>query len=156
LYDVGAGQEQKRIYSYIEVPVGQGKYYWIDYNHDEVQQANEFELAVYPEQKKFIRILVPTNEYVRVNYMQVNQTLSFDPMNYFIHKKINTSWSKFASKFSNQFALQVQNRVLADEGLDAYWPVTTHLEDSSIINTNTIINNSFFFNRASSKWGIDY
>src|SRR5690606_6588447 len=67
LYEAGSGQEQKRAYTYIEVPAGQGMYMWNDYNEDGLQQANEFELALYPDQKLYIRILTPTNESVRAN-----------------------------------------------------------------------------------------
>jgi hypothetical protein len=155
LYETGAGQEQKRTYTYVEVPAGQGFYYWVDYNADGVQQANEFEIGLYPDQKKFVRVFTPTNEYVRVNYVTFNQSISFDPAVFFNPIGIRP-WQKFVSRFSDQGSLQITNRLAGVSAGEAVNPFTPALRDDHIIIAGTSVSNTAFFNRSSTIWGLDY
>ncbi len=155
LYETGAGQEQKRSYTYVEVPAGQGVYTWVDYNGDGVQQPNEFEIAVYPDQKKFIRIFTPTNEYVRVNYVNFNQSISLEPSLLF-NAGTTKAWQKFVSRFSDQGSLQITNRLTGVPAGEAINPFIPALRDDRIIIAATSLSNTAFFNRSSTVWGLDY
>ncbi len=155
LYETGAGQEQKRSYTYVEVPAGQGVYTWVDYNADGVQQPNEFEIAIYPDQKKFIRIFTPTNDYVRVNYVNFNQSVSLEPALYFSATKAK-QWQKFVSRFSDQGSLQITNRLTGVDAVAAINPFIPALRDDRIIIAATSLSNTAFFNRSSTVWGLDY
>ncbi|MBS1589233.1 MAG: hypothetical protein JST52_06425 [Bacteroidetes bacterium] len=155
LYEFGSGQEQKRSYTFVEVPAGQGLYMWVDYNHDGVQQANEFEIAIYPDQKKYIKVFTPTNEYVKVNYVNFNGTISLEPSYLWQGKKLS-SLQKIISRFSSQTSLQISNKLLAAEGIRAYNPLLPTQNDTTIILTNSSLSSSAYFNRSSAVWGIDY
>ena len=155
LYETGAGQEQKRTFTYVEVPAGQGIYTWVDYNSNGVQEANEFEIALYPDQKKFIRIFTPTNEYVRVNYVTFNQSLSLEPSAYFGPAALK-GWKKFVGRFSDQGSLQITNRLTNTSGTEAINPFIPALRDDRIIIAATSLSNTAFFNRSSTAYGLDY
>lgn len=157
LYDFGTGQEQKRQFTFVEVPAGQGTHMWIDYNKDSVQQANEFEIAVYPDQKRFIKVITPTNEYVKVNFATLNLSFQLMPESIWRAKKDEKKkWQRFASRFSDQFNLQVDNRVLNTEGLRVFNPLITKFTDTAVVSTTATLINTFYFNRSSTKWGVDY
>jgi len=155
LYELGSGQEQKQSYTFVEVPAGQGIYYWIDYNGDGVQQANEFEVALYPDQKKFIKVPTLTNEYVRVHYMRLSQSIFLEPGNLW-KAGSRKKWQSFLARFSNQASIQLNNRLLASAGIGVYNPFLSTLEDEAIISTQNILSNTLYFNRSSAVAGIDY
>jgi hypothetical protein len=153
LYEVGAGQEQKRDYAYLEVPAGTGQYAWIDYNNDGVQQLNEFELAAFPDQAKFIRIFTPTNQFVKANYITLNYSFNFNPKILFTHSGMN-DMEKFISKFNFLTSLQINKKSISS-GHFEFNPFKYGVNDTALITSGDVWVNTISYNRFSSKWGID-
>lgn len=153
LYDLGAGQEQKRDFVFLEVPAGQGEYAWFDYNEDGVQQLNEFEIAVFQDQARYIRIFTPTNEFVKAAFNSFNYSLSLNPAA--LIDPVNAgAWGKFLSRINVQSSLQLFRKQLSD-GISHFNPFENSLNDSSLISLTSVWVNSFAFNRSSSSWGFD-
>jgi hypothetical protein len=153
LYEVGAGQEQKRDFAYLEVPAGTGQYAWIDYNSDGVQQLNEFELAAFPDQAKFIRILTPTNEFVKANYVTLNYSLSLNPRA-ILNAADLKGFQKLISRFNFITSLQINKKSIA-KGSFEFNPFKYGVADTALITLSTVLLNTISFNRFSSQWGID-
>ncbi|MBC7949552.1 MAG: hypothetical protein H7Y42_16820 [Chitinophagaceae bacterium] len=153
LYEVGAGQEQRRDFAYLEVPAGTGQYAWIDYNNDGVQQLNEFELAAFPDQAKFIRIFTPTNQFIKANYVTFNYSISLNPRALLNSADIK-GFAKFVSKFNIISALQINKKSVA-KGSFEFNPFKYGVNDTALITLNTVLLNTVSFNRFSSIWGID-
>lgn len=151
-YELGAGQEQKRQFTYIEVPAGQGYYMWVDYNQDGVPQLDEFEIAVFQDQKRWVRILTPTNEFIKANYVQFNYNVVINPQR--IVKENAGNFLKFLKRFSTSSALQINKKEIS-QGHFVFNPFAKPFSDSALISLNSFLSNSIYFNRTSPVWGAD-
>ena len=153
LYEVGAGQEQRRDFAYLEVPAGTGQYAWNDYNSDGVQQLNEFELAAFPDQAKFIRVFTPTNDFTKANYITFNYTLTINPRS-LLNKADLKGMRKLLSRLNLTTSLQINKKSRA-KGDFEFNPFKYDVTDTALITLNTTFLNTLSFNRTSNKWGID-
>ncbi|MDB5205876.1 MAG: hypothetical protein JWR72_951 [Flavisolibacter sp.] len=153
LYELGTGQEQRRDYAYLEVPAGQGEFTWIDANNDGIQQINEFEIALFPDQAKFIRIFTPTNQFTKANYTTFNYRIDLNPRAVINPSKAG-SFLKFVARFSLQSSLQKSKKSIA-KGDFEFNPFKFSILDTALLTNITALLNSVSFNRFSGKWGID-
>jgi hypothetical protein len=155
LYELGSGQEPKREFTYVKVVAGQGQYVWRDYNKDSVEQLNEFELAIFPDEKLYIRIFTPTNQYVKAKYAVYNQSVSINPKTILNQAKL-TGIRKLISVFYLQSAIQLNNRFIGRQGIAQYNPFIEYKDDTLLLNNTSTIINSVFINRFNNNWGLDY
>ena len=153
LYEIGAGQEQRRDFAYLEVPAGTGQYAWIDYNNDGVQQLNEFEVAAFADQAKFIRIFTPTNEFIKANFITFNYSFSINPRSVLTAPDLN-GIKKILSRVNLVTSFQTNKKSIA-KGTFELNPFKYNVNDTALVTLNTSILNTFSFNRYNSKWGVD-
>jgi hypothetical protein len=153
LYEVGPGQEQKKDFTFVEVPAGQGQYIWIDYDSNGIQSLNEFEVAQFQDQAKYIRVFTPTNEFIKANYNTFNYSLGINPRTAIdIYKA--TGGKKLLSNINFQSSLQLFKKEIA-EGIIQLNPFSNALNDTALVSLNSVLINSFSYNRFSTRWGID-
>lgn len=152
-YEIGSGLERRQEFIYIEDPTGQGPYTWIDYNEDGIKDLNEFELARPEDGDRYIRVSSPTDNYERAYTNQYSQSLNLNPMSIWGNEE---GIKKVISKFSNQMAFRVQRKTRREDGANRYNPFVEAIGDSALISQSSSLRNTFFFNRTSSKFGVDY
>jgi hypothetical protein len=153
LIETGSGQEQKRDFAFLEVPAGQGEYYWIDYNNNAVQELNEFELAQFPDQRKFIKIFIPTNEFTKANFSNFNYGIVINPKAAML-KPNYKGIKKIISKLYLQSSLQIAKKEQSASVININ-PFKYSVDNASLISLNYVFSNSLSFNKFSTRWGFD-
>ncbi|MBU2652109.1 MAG: hypothetical protein KKA81_14360 [Bacteroidetes bacterium] len=154
-YEVGSGLEEKKEFSYLKVPPGEGIYTWIDYNGDGIQQLNEFEVAPFKDEATYIRIYSPSNEFVKAYYNQFSETILLNPAAIWINQK---GLKKFLARFSNQLAYRIEHKTSENEPNKAYNPFVSrkNFEDSTLLTLISSFRNTVYFNRINPDFGLDY
>ena len=153
LYEVGAGQEQRRDFAYLEVPAGTGQYAWIDYDNDGIQQLNEFELAAFPDQARFIRVFTPTNQFIKANFITFNYSVQINPRA-LLNRSDLAGFTRLLSRINLASSLQTSKKSIA-RGDFEFNPFKYGVNDTALVVMGNTLLNTFSYNRFSSKWGFD-
>lgn len=152
-YEAGSGLESRKEFSYLEVQPGQGIYSWNDYNNNGIKELNEFELAAFPDQARYIRVFIPTTDFIKVYSNQFSQSLMLKaPSKWQKEKGIK----KLIARISAQSALKIDGRSQTEDEVKAFNPFTYGIEDPDLISFNQALRNSLFFNRSQGKVGLEF
>lgn len=78
-YELSTGQEAFRDIRYVKVNQGYGTYSWIDYNNNNIEEYDEFEVSHFSDTADYMKISFPTNDYFDVKNTRIYQQLQFKP-----------------------------------------------------------------------------
>ena len=151
--NVGTGREQRREYTYLEVQAGRGFYVWNDYNENGIKELNEFEESIFQDQANFIRIITPTNEFVKSNTNDFNQTLKVQGPKSWSQKR---GLRKFLYRFSTNSAWRISRKNTKNDFFALVNPFDNNIESENLIYTKFFTKHTLFFNRLSAKYSIEY
>jgi len=147
-YGLGSGVEPQREFQYVKVADGMGIYKWTDYNGDEIEQLDEFEVAEFIDQANYIRVYTNTIEYLKTNKNEFNLSMRIRPQQIFQSK------NKFLARWSFQQVISATNSLRKEDETLEWNPFT----NSDLIlgksrNIRSIIN---FNQGANYKWLATY
>jgi hypothetical protein len=152
-YEIGSGLERRQEFIYILDPTGQAPFTWIDYNDNGIKELNEFETARPEDGERYLRIFTPTDDYERAYSNQFSQSLNISPAGIWMKEE---GVKKILAKFSNQTAFRIQRKTRQEDEVDRFNPFADPSGTENLISQSSSIRNTFFFNRTSSKFGVDY
>jgi len=152
-YQIGTGREQKRQFSYALVQPGNGTHIWIDYNGNGIEEINEFELAVYKDQGTYVKVFLPTNEFIKSNTNEFNQSFRVQAP---IAWQNAHKFKKFLTKFNTITSYKADRKITDNSLLTIINPFKLNVSDSALIAVNSLIKQTTFFNRSNSKFGVEH
>jgi hypothetical protein len=152
-YELGSGLEPKYQFYYVEVPAGQGVFTWIDYNGNGIKELDEFEVATYKDEAKFIRINLPSNQYMSIKSSAINIQCEVSPDNLI---KDTMRFSMFVRKLSNQVAYSTRQKNQNSRISTSINPFLNSIYDSNLVSISENFRNSMAYNRFSRTFGVEW
>ncbi len=151
-YEASSGMERKREYMFVEVPPGQGTHVWIDYNENGIMELDEFEIAQYPDEANFIKVFIPTDDFIKVFSNVYSHSVNIDPR---LAWHEESGIKKFLSRFSNQTSFSANKKTKESASFNSFNPFYINMYDTLLTSLNSSFRNSLFFNRIDPVFGME-
>jgi hypothetical protein len=150
VFETNSGSIPQQEFTYLEVPVGQGVYTWNDYNSNGIQELEEFEVAPFVDQAKYIRVYLPNRIYIKTHQNKFSQSITLNPNQW----QNETGSKKVLSYFYNQTSYLI-DRKIENKG-DNFDLNPFSKSDENVLGLNSSFRNSLFFNRGKQKHSVTY
>ncbi|UKM65849.1 hypothetical protein GSB9_02420 [Flavobacteriaceae bacterium GSB9] len=151
IFETNSGTLPQQDYTYVEVEAGQGAYTWNDYNENGIQELEEFEIAQFRDQGKYIRVLLPNRVFVKTHQNRLSQTLTINPTQWSVSEK---KLKKFWSHFYNQTSFLIDRKTKREGNAFNLNPFNSNENDQLGLQLN--FRNVLFFNRGLQRYTTSY
>ncbi len=149
-YENASGTIAQQEFTYIQVNPGQGVYTWNDYNGNGIQELQEFEIAPFPDQAKYVRVFLPNQIFIKTHQNKFSESVTISPS-----KWLNeTGVKKVLSYFYNQTSFSLDRKIQRNGDNFNLNPFSTTTE--GLLGLNTNFRNSLFYNRGKQKHSVTY
>jgi hypothetical protein len=149
-YETTSGTIAQQEFTYLEVQAGLGIYTWIDYNGNGIQELQEFEVAPFPDQAKYIRVFLPNQIFIKTHQNKFSQSLTLNPANW----QNQIGFRRVLSHFYNQSSFIIERKIERNGDNFDLNPFSTSGADLLGLNTN--FRNSLFYNRGKQRHSVTY
>lgn len=150
VYETISGSIPQQEYTYLEVPAGQGVYTWNDYNANGIQELQEFEIAPFIDQAKYIRIFLPNRIYIKTHQNKFSQSVTLNPNQW----QNELGLKKLLSYFYNQTAFIIDRKTKSEGNNFELNPFSS--SDENVLGLNSSFRNSLYYNRGKQNHSITY
>ncbi|HWS59637.1 MAG TPA: hypothetical protein VN182_01775 [Flavobacterium sp.] len=150
VFETNSGSIAQQEFTYLEVPVGQGVYTWNDYNNNGIQELEEFEVAPFVDQAKYIRIYLPNQVFIKTHQNKFSQSLTLNPNQW----KNESGFKKMLSFFYNQTSYLIDRKI--ENNGDNFDLNPFSNSEENVLGLNSSFRNSLFYNRGKQYHSVTY
>ena len=143
-----SGTVAQQEFTYLEVEPTQGVYMWNDYNGNGIQELQEFEVAPFPDQAKYVRVFLPNQVFIRTHQNKFSNAITLNPLKW----QNEQGFKKTLSYFYNQTAVLISKKIKRNQ--DAF--EFNLFNNQDLIGLNSSVRNSTFYNRGKQNHSITY
>lgn len=149
-FETNSGSIFQQEFTYLEVEPGQGVYTWNDYNSNGIQELEEFEVAPFPDQAKYVRVFLPSQNFVKTHQNKFSESVTFNLQKWQNEK----GFKKLLSYFYNQTSFLIDRKIKRKEDNFDLNPFDN--SEIDLLGLNTSFRNSLFYNRGKQKHSTTY
>ncbi|WP_045114281.1 hypothetical protein [Microscilla marina] len=153
-FATSTGRELRREFVFIPVNGGQGTHTWRDDNEDGIQDLNEFYLAINLDERNFIKVFVPTDDFISAFTNNFSYRAGLRAP--FSWRKSDSRLRQFVSKWSANAAWTIVRRMTDDDIYNRFVPFSNRIAAIDLLSTREIIRSTLFFNRANPSYGFTF
>ncbi len=149
-FETISGTIAQQEFTYLEVDPGQGVYTWNDYNNNGIQELQEFEVAPFQDQAKYVRIFLPNQIFVKTHENKFSKSVILNPNQW----QNEAGFKKLLSFFYNQMSYSIDRKIKRNGDNFDLNPFNKSKENE--LGLNTSLRNSLFYNRGKQKHSVTY
>ena len=150
-YNLANGREPRREFVYVRVPVGEGIYTWRDDNNNGIEELDEFYEARYFDEKNYLRIFVPGNDFMLAYTNSLDYRIKIQPPSDWLDKG---GIKSLLGRFSSVTSWDIRKRI-SDSKLAARTLPMTKVDDNHLLSLKENLRSTLFFNRSSTVFSAD-
>ena len=149
-YETTSGTIPQQEFSFLEVDPGKGIYALNDYNGNGIQELQEFEIAPFPDQAKYIKIFLPNQIFIKTHQNKFSQSVTLSPLQW----QNETGFKKLLSHFYNQSSYLIERKIKRESDNFDLNPFSE--SNQNLLGLNSSIRNSLFYNRGKQNHSVTY
>ena len=117
-----------------------------------MKDLDEFAVAAFSDKAEYIRVFIPTNEFITTRSNQFSEILTLTP------SAATSSYQgrqPILHRFSNQLLIRLDKKTKEETLLSSLNPFSRDIDDSLLVSANSTIRNTLYFNRTNPRYGAD-